>query len=236
MVTGATAGIGRAIAQQLAALGAEVVVHGRSPERGAETVQAIENGGGKARFVAADLSRADDVRRLADEAGPVDILINNAGVYRFGATADTDDAFFDEHVNLNLRAPYILVQKLVPGMADRGHGAVIVQLAAGKSLELHRAIGVGATKAGVELLTRVWADEFGRSGVRVNTVAAGPTETPGTAVTPGLTAALATTTTLGRVADPDEIARAVAFLASPDASYINGAILHATGGQLAVSP
>src|SRR3977135_3966716 len=69
LVTGATARIGRAIAQQLAALGAEVVVHGRSPERGAETVQAIENGGGKARFVAADLSRADDVRRLADEAG-----------------------------------------------------------------------------------------------------------------------------------------------------------------------
>ena len=125
LVTGATAGIGRAIAQQLAALGAEVVVHGRSPERGAETVQAIENGGGKARFVAADLSRPDEVRRLADEAGPVDILINNAGVYRFGATADTDDAFFDEHVNVNLRAPYILVQKLVPGMVERRHGAVV---------------------------------------------------------------------------------------------------------------
>src|SRR5258708_27104105 len=121
LVTGATSGIGMAIAQQLAGLGAEVVVHGRSPERGAKTVQEIENSGGKARFVAADLSRADEVRRLADEAGPVDILINNAGVYRFGATADTDDAFFDEHVNLNLRAPYILVQKLVPGLPHRRH-------------------------------------------------------------------------------------------------------------------
>jgi NAD(P)-dependent dehydrogenase (short-subunit alcohol dehydrogenase family) len=234
LVTGATAGIGRAIAQQLAALGAEVVVHGRSPERGAETVQAIENGGGKARFVAADLSRADDVRRLTDEAGPVDILINNAGVYRFGATADTDDAFFDEHVNL--RAPYILVQKLVPGMAERGHGAVVNISTLAASTPARQAGIYGATKAGVELLTRVWADEFGCSGVRVNTVAAGPTETPGTAVTPGLTAALATTTTLGRVADPDEIAHAVTFLASPDASYINGAILHAAGGQLAVAP
>src|SRR5262245_59866504 len=104
LVTGATSGIGRAIAQRLAMLGAEVVVHGRSPERGAETVQSIENSGGKARFVAADLSRADDVRRFADEVGPVDILVNNAGVYRFGATVETDDAFFDEHVNLNLRA------------------------------------------------------------------------------------------------------------------------------------
>ena len=236
LVTGATAGIGRAIAQQLAALGADVVVHGRSTERGAETVQEIENSGGKARFIAADLSSADDVRRLADVAGPVDILINNAGVYRFGATADTDDAFFDEHVNLNLRAPYILVQELVPGMAKRGHGAVVNISTLAASTPARQAGIYGATKAGVELLTRVWSDEFGRSGVRVNTVAAGPTETPGTAVTPGLTAALATTTTLGRVADPDEIARAVTFLASPDASYINGEILHATGGQLAVAP
>jgi short-subunit dehydrogenase len=148
LVTGATAGIGRAIAQQLAALGAEVVVHGRSPERGAETVQAIENGGGKARFVAADLSNADDVRRLAAEAGPVDILINNAGVYRFGATADTDDAFFDEHVNLNLRAPYILVQKLVPGMTDRGHGAVVNLSTLAASTPARQAGIYGATRQG----------------------------------------------------------------------------------------
>jgi len=235
-VTGATSGIGRAIAQRLATLGAEVVVHGRSPERGAETVQAIESGGGKARFVAADLSRADDVRRLADEVGAVDILVNNAGVYRFGATVETDDAFFDEHVNVNLRAPYILVQKLVPGMVDRGRGAVVNISTVAASTPARQAGIYGATKAGVELLTRVWADEFGRSGVRVNTVSAGPTETPGTAVTPGLTDGLATTTALGRVADPDEIARAVAFLASADASYITGAILQATGGQLAVAP
>jgi NAD(P)-dependent dehydrogenase (short-subunit alcohol dehydrogenase family) len=236
LVTGATSGIGRAIAEQLAALGAKVVVHGRSPERGAETVKTIEDNGGSARFVAADLSRADDVRRLADEAGPVDILINDAGVYRFAATADTDDAFFDEDVNLNLRAPYILVQKLVPGMAERGHGAVVNISTVAASTPARQAGIYGATKAGVELLTRVWADEFGRSGVRVNAVEAGPTETPGTAVTPGLTDGLATTTALGRVAEPDEIARAATFLASADASYINGAILHATGGQLAIAP
>src|SRR5258705_544693 len=234
--SGGAVGIGMAIAQQLAALGAKVVVHGRSPQRGAETVQAIEDAGGNARFVAADVSRADEVRRLADEAGPVDILINNAGVYRFGATADTDDAFFDEHVNLNLRAPYILVQKLVPGMVQRGHRALLNISTVAASTPARQARIYGATKAGVELLTRVWADEFGRSGVRVNTVAAGPTETPGTAVTPGLTDGLASTTALGRVADPDEIARAVTFLTSPDASYINGAILHATGGQLAIAP
>ena len=236
LVTGATAGIGRAIAQQLADLGAEVVVHGRSPERGAETVRAIEHGGGKARFVAADLSNADDVRRLADEAGPVDILINNAGVYKFGATADTDDAFFDEHVNLNLRAPYILVQQLVPAMAERGKGVVVNLSTVAAGVPAKQGGIYGATKAGIELLTRVWADEFGRSGVRVNAVQAGPTETPGTAVTPGLTDGLGQLTTLGRAAAADEIASAVTFLAAPAASYINGAILQANGGQLAIAP
>jgi NAD(P)-dependent dehydrogenase (short-subunit alcohol dehydrogenase family) len=236
LVTGATAGIGLAVALQLAALGAEVVVHGRNAERGAKTVHEIQNARGKARFIAADLSNADDVRRLAAEAGPVDILINNAGVYKFGATADTDDAFFDEHINLNLRAPYILVQQLVPGMAERGDG-VVANLSTVAAAIPAQAGGIyGATKAGVELLTRVWADEFGRSGVRVNAVQAGPTETPGTAVTPGLTDGLGALTALGRAAKADEIANAITFLASPPASYINGTILQATGGQQAIAP
>jgi NAD(P)-dependent dehydrogenase (short-subunit alcohol dehydrogenase family) len=236
LVTGATAGIGQAIALQLAALGAEVVVHGRSAERGGKLVKDIENTGGKARFIAADLGDADDVRRLAAEAGAVDILINNAGVYKFAATAESDDAFFDEHINLNLRAPYILVQQLAPGMAERGTG-VIVNLSTVAAGTPARGAGIyGASKAGIELLTRVWADEFGRDGVRVNTVQAGPTETPGTATTPGLTDVLGELTTLGRAAAADEIANAVTFLASPAASYINGATLQATGGQVAIAP
>jgi NAD(P)-dependent dehydrogenase (short-subunit alcohol dehydrogenase family) len=236
LITGATAGIGRAIAFQLAALGAEVVVHGRNVERGAETVQEIEKAGGKARFIAADLNDADDVRRLSAEAGPVDILINNAGVYKFGATAETDDAIFDEHVNLNLRAPYILVQQLVPAMAQRGKGVVVNLSTVAAGVPARDGGIYGATKAGIELLTRVWADEFGRSGVRVNTVQAGPTETPGTAATPGLTDGLGQLTALGRAAAADEIANAVTFLVSPAASYINGATLQATGGQLAIAP
>ncbi|MFG1932224.1 SDR family NAD(P)-dependent oxidoreductase [Mycobacterium sp. NPDC048908] len=236
LVTGATSGIGKAIALQLAASGAEVVVHGRSAERGAELIQEIENSGGKARFIAADLGDAADVRRLASAADTVDILINNAGVYKFAATAESDDTLFDEHINVNLRAPYILVQQLAPGMAERGRGAIVnlSTVAAGTPA---RGAGIyGASKAGLELLTRVWADEFGRNGVRVNTVQAGPTETPGTAATPGVTDALGEVTTLGRAAAADEIANAVTFLASPAASYINGAILQATGGQIAIAP
>lgn len=236
LVTGATAGIGRAIALQLAASGAELVVHGRSAERGAELVQEIENSDGKARFIAADLSDADDVRRLASAADTVDILINNAGVYKFAATAESDDAFFDEHINVNMRAPYILVQQLAPAMAERGRGAIVNLSTVAAGMPARGAGIYGASKAGLELLTRVWADEFGRNGVRVNTVQAGPTETPGTAATPGVTDALGEVTTLGRAAAADEIANAVTFLASPAASYINGAVLQATGGQVAIAP
>lgn len=236
LVTGATSGIGRAIALQLAERGAEVVVHGRSAERGAEVVREIESSGGKARFVAADLGDADDVRRLATDAGPVDILINNAGIYKFGGTTDTDDAVFDEHVNVNIRAPFILVQQLAPAMAQRGGGAVVNVSTLAASVAARGAGIYGASKAALEQLTRVWADEFGKSGVRVNALAPGPTDTPGTNVVPGLVEGLGATTALGRPADAREIASAVVFLGSPDASYINGAVLHATGGQLAIAP
>ncbi|MCV7027760.1 SDR family NAD(P)-dependent oxidoreductase [Mycobacterium sherrisii] len=235
LVTGATSGIGREIALELARQGAEVVVHGRSAERGAKVVQDIENIGGTARFVAADLNDADDVRRLAAETGPVDVLINNAGIYQFGATASTGDAVLDEHINVNLRAPYILVQQLVPGMAERGRGAVVNLSTVAASIPTSGAGIYGATKAGVELLTKVWADEFGRAGVRVNAIAVGPTDTPGVAVYPGLLQAVGATTALDRPAEPGEIARAVVFLASPEASYVNGAVLNATGGQRAIA-
>ncbi|MBI2696533.1 SDR family NAD(P)-dependent oxidoreductase [Mycobacterium nebraskense] len=235
LVTGATSGIGREIALRLAERGVEVEVHGRSAERGAKTVRDIENAGGMARFVAADLNESDDVRRLAAEAGPVDILINNAGIYKFGATADTDDATFDEHVNVNLRAPYILVQQLVPKMIERGGGSVVNVSTVAASAPASGAGIYGASKAGLELLTRVWADEFGGSGVRVNAIAVGPTDTPGVAALPGVLEAVAATTTLGRPAEPSEIANAVVFLSSPDASYVNGAVLPASGGQRAIA-
>jgi len=166
----------------------------------------------------------------------VDILINNAGIYEFGATSDTDDATFDEHVNINLRAPYILVQELVPGMVTRGKGVVVNVSTVAASVPARGAGIYGATKAGLDQLTRVWADEFGQSGVRVNGLAAGPTETPGTAVTPGLAQGLGqSATTLGRAAEASEIASAVVFLSSTDASYVNGAILQAGGGQRAIA-
>jgi NAD(P)-dependent dehydrogenase (short-subunit alcohol dehydrogenase family) len=236
LVTGATAGIGRAVAQQLAELGADVVVHGRDPQRGADTVDEITAKGGQARFAAADLADSDDVRRLAAEAGDVDILINNAGIYQFSSTPDATPEMFDTHMAINTRAPLLLVGALAPGMASRGHGA-IVSMSTVAATTPARGSGVyGASKAALELLTRVWADEFGPQGVRVNAVSSGPVHTPGTAVMgEDNLQAWARTTVLGRPAEPDEIAGAVTFLVSPHAGYITGAILDVDGGQLALS-
>src|SRR5256714_14064382 len=120
LVTGATSGIGRAVALELARDGAEVLVHGRDAARGAETVEAITAAGGKGRFVAADLGDATDVQRLAGEVGDIDILVNNAGISVFGPTAEFDVETFDRMFASNVRAPFFLVAAIAPGMAARG--------------------------------------------------------------------------------------------------------------------
>ena len=236
LVTGATSGIGYAIALELARQGADVIVAGRNAERGTKAVSQIENAGGRARFVAADLSDPDDVRRLATEAGDVDILVNNAGVYEFATTFETDDADFDSHFDTNVRAPYVLVQKLVPGMIERGHGSVVNISSIVASTPSADAGLYGASKAALDLLTRLWADEFGAAGVRVNAIAPGPTQTEGTAGLADVIEGLGRTRALQRIGGPDEIARAVAFVASPAASYINGAVLPVDGGAVALRP
>ena len=236
LVTGATAGIGEATAVKLAGLGVSVIVHGRDAVRGAEVVKGIQAAGGQARFLAADLSNPDEVRRLAQDAGEVDILVNNAGVYQFGATADVDDATFSLHIDTNLRAPFLLVKHLAPGMAARGGGAIVNVSTFGASVAGKGGGIYGASKAALELMTLVWADEFGPGGVRVNAVAAGPTRTPGTAVYGEMAEALGKAFALGRTADAGEIAETIVFLASPAASYVNGAVLPVHGGLKAVMP
>ncbi|MFG2563687.1 SDR family NAD(P)-dependent oxidoreductase [Streptomyces sp. NPDC048496] len=235
LVTGATAGIGRVIALRLAALGASVVVHGRDEQRGAETVDEVTAAGGNARFIAADLSKPEDVLRLAAEAGEVDVLINNAGIYRFASTPDTTAEMFDTHMAINTRAPMLLVGALAPAMATRGRGVIVSLSTGAATTPVRGAAAYGASKAALELLTRVWADEFGAQGVRVNAVAPGPVHTPGTKEMGDETLqVIGRSTVLRRVAEPEEIAEAVLFLASSRASYITGTVLEALGGQLAI--
>jgi len=237
LVTGATSGIGKAIAQNLAAQGANVVLHGRDRVRGEALVKEIAAEGGSARFVAADLTDADDTLRLAAEAGAVDILVNSAGVYEFAPTVATDAAGFDRQVAVNTRAPFLLVGALAPGMAERGQGSIVIVGSSAARMPAPIGAAYGASKAGAEILTRYWATEFGPSGIRVNTVSPGPVHTEGTKAMLGEhTAMLDKITARGRAGDPIEIAEIVSFLVSPASSYVNGAVLFADGGELSALP
>jgi NAD(P)-dependent dehydrogenase (short-subunit alcohol dehydrogenase family) len=232
LVTGATSGLGRAIALQLARDGAEVVVHGRDEARGAQTVEAIRADGGRARFVAADLGDPAAIERLAAEAGEIDILVNNAGISAWGPTAGFAVATFDALFASNVRAPFYLVAALAPAMAARGTGCIINISSMAGRLGLAGGAAYGATKAALASLTQAWAAEFSPQGVRVNAVAAGPIYTRAEARE--LFDTLGATTPLHRAADPAEIAEVVSFLASPRASYVTGAIVAADGGRTAI--
>jgi NAD(P)-dependent dehydrogenase (short-subunit alcohol dehydrogenase family) len=231
LVTGATSGIGRAIALRLARDGAEVVVHGRDAERGKSVVEAILAEGGRARFVAADVGDAGAVTRLAEEAGEVDILVNNAGFSWFGPTPDLDAERFDAMFASNVRSAYLLVAALAPKMAARGNGSIVNVSSMAAQVGLAGGAAYSATKASLAAMTRSWAAEFS-PGVRVNAIAPGPVNTEG--AVPDRTAQLGETTLLKRAAEPEEIADAVAFLVSPEAAYFTGATIAHDGGRTAI--
>ena len=233
LVTGATSGIGRAVALQLAHDGAEVLVHGRDAARGAETVKEITDAGGKASFVAADLADPADVERLASDVGDVDILINNAGLSAFGPTAEFDSAVFDKMFASNVRAPFFLVAALAPAMAARGHGSIVSLSSMAGGVGLVGGAAYGATKASLEAMTRAWAAEYSASGVRINAIAPGPVYTS-TPSGPEFITALGETTPMHRASQPEEIAEVISFLASPRASYITGTTVAADGGRRAI--
>jgi NAD(P)-dependent dehydrogenase (short-subunit alcohol dehydrogenase family) len=231
-VTGATSGIGREVAVQLARAGAEVIVSGRNAERGAETVAAIEADGGKARFVAVDLTDLDSVGHLAEEAADADVLVNNAGIYEFVPTTGQGVASFDAMFSVNVRAPYFLTQAIAPKMAARGTGSIINVSTMVAGFGMPNASTYSATKAALASLTKTWVAEFSPSGVRVNTVGVGPTLTEGTGVE--MSETVGAMTPMARYADVKEIGEVIVFLASPRASYVTGANVAVDGGRTAV--
>jgi NAD(P)-dependent dehydrogenase (short-subunit alcohol dehydrogenase family) len=229
LVTGATSGIGKAAAIQLAAQGATMIVHGRDANRGAAVVAEIENGGGSARFVGADLGEPAQALRLAEEAGDVDILVNNAGFAWFGPSAELDAKTLDQLFAANVQAPYLLVSVLAPKMVARGDGVIINLASRAGTVGQPNTAAYGATKAALTSLARSWAAEYGPAGIRVNAISPGPVYT--NAAEREVFDSLGQTTVLGRAGQPQEIAEVIGFLASPRASYITGTNVAVDGGR-----
>jgi NAD(P)-dependent dehydrogenase (short-subunit alcohol dehydrogenase family) len=236
VVTGSTSGIGAAIAHALAARGARVVVTGRDATRGGHVVSEIEAAGGSAVFVAGDL--AGPPAQLRDLAaawtgaldGRVDILVHNAAVCPPVDTVSLTDADLETTLAVNVRAPQVLTAALAPAMVAGGSGAIVL-LGSWMATVGHAFVGFyAATKAADAQLARSWAAEFGPSGVRVNTVAPGATRTPINEDSEAVLAQMTATIPARRPGTPDEVAAAVAWVVSDEATYLHGALIPVDGG------
>jgi 3-oxoacyl-[acyl-carrier protein] reductase len=227
LVTGASRGIGRAIAAELAAAGATVVVGYRSGQEEAEAL-AAEIGG---RAIQADVSSPDDARRLVEEAGDLDILVNNAGLTRDGLLARMSDEDWRTVIDTNLSSVFYTCRAVTRPMMKRRAGSIV---------NISSVVGVhgnwgqtnyGASKAGIIGFTKSLARELGSRNVRANVVAPGYVKTQLTDVLPeDATAAMLQNTPLGRLGEPEDVAGAVRFLCSEAASFITGEVLLVDGG------
>jgi NAD(P)-dependent dehydrogenase (short-subunit alcohol dehydrogenase family) len=240
LVTGSTRGIGAATAVLLAERGAHVLVTGRDAPRGLAIVKTIQSAGGTAEFISAPLGSAQQCAELANYAlvvaGRVDVLINNAAIASSGPSATIAEGAFDACYALNVKVPYYLVCALAPGMVARGGGTIVNVSTMVASRGTAQSAVYASSKAALNHLTRCWAAEYGPHGVRVNAVAPGPTLTEDARTTLGAAGveAMMRRAPARRMAQPDEIARTIAYLASDESSFIHGAIIAADGGRTAL--
>jgi NAD(P)-dependent dehydrogenase (short-subunit alcohol dehydrogenase family) len=241
LITGSTSGIGEAIAHELAAAGARVIVTGRRADRGEAVAAAIAMAGGKATFIAADLAGgAAAARALIGQAtdaagGELEVIVNNAA-YLIGrtATTSTTQELIDDALAVSVRAPILVTAAAVPAMIKRRHGVIVNVGSINGLIGMAGAALYGATKAALHSLTKSWAAEFGPHGIRVNTVAPGPTLTGRNEAQQETLAPLLAAVPTGRMSTPREVAAAVRFLVSDDSANINGATLTIDGGYTAL--
>ncbi len=237
IVTGASKGIGKAIALRLARDGIAVVVNYASSAASAEQVVAkITSDGGRAIAVHADLGKPDAAPILFDAAertyGGVDILVNNAGVMKLAPLAETEDAAFERHLTVNLAGTFRGIKEAASRMREGGR---IINFSSSVVGVYGPAYGAyAASKAGVEALTHVASKELGQRRITVNTVAPGPVETDMfmNGKPDELVQRIVGGIPLGRLGQPDDIASVVSFLAGPDGAWVNGQVLRANGGMI----
>jgi 3-oxoacyl-[acyl-carrier protein] reductase len=235
LVTGASRGIGAAIAQRLARDGFTVIVnYTESAEPAEALVRTIQQAGGQALAAKADVSKPTDVRRLFDAAeaafGGVDVLVNNAGIMSLANIADADDASFDRQIAVNLKGTFNTLREAATRLRSGGR---IVNFSSSVVALLQPTYAIyAATKAGIEAMTSVFAKELRGRNITVNAIAPGPTATDLflKGKSEELVDRLSKLAPLERLGQPEDIANTVAFLAGPDAGWINGQILRANGG------
>lgn len=235
IVTGASKGIGKATAILMATRNINIVVHYNNDSKGAEnTVKEIEQAGGTAIMVQADVSIPAEIKNLFDQAisqfGQVDILINNAGVIVYKSIADITEEDYDRIFSVNVKSVFFTMKEAATRLADNGK---IVNLSSTTTRTQFPTYGLySASKAAVEQATKVFSKEMGRRGISVNAVLPGPTKTE--LLVKGKSKEdlerLAAVAAFNRIAEPEEIAKVIAFLVSDDSEWINGQAIGVNGG------
>ena len=243
IVTGGTSGIGLAIVREFCLQGAPVLMTGRNEARGQSIVKSLRSEGAEVHFLAADLADRSSPEKIVAAAqalfGSIEILVNSAGIIERGTVVECDDAQWDSVIDTNLSAPLRMMRAVLPLMQKQGGGNILNIASDWGLIAARRAVSYAASKAALVQLTRCAALDHAAQGIRINALCPGDTDTPMLDATTGSTDRNAVVADcgrgipLGRVGQPDEIARAAVFLVSDNASFVTGAALPIDGGASA---